>query len=78
MQQKIDAIEDATSAEKAHARLKQATRFSGVVSRVSGQYSRGVVTPMAEVSDITDPSALRRNYLEKSANELSQEQSIDA
>jgi len=45
--------------------------------RVSGQ-GRGLVTPLAEVSDITDPSALRRNYLEKSANDVSQEQSVDA
>lgn len=34
--------------------------------------SRGQVTSNADVSDITDQSALRNNYLEKSANDMTE------
>ena len=54
MQQKIDAIENATSTKKISSSFKQ--------QQLS--HSKNVV----DISDITDSHALRNNYLEKSQN----------
>ena len=66
MQAKIDAIEEATSVEK-HRAGHANTAFKD--KRQSG------ISGLPDISDVTDPHALRNNYLEKSATD--QDASLD-